>query len=385
MFFQSLPYAILTLASAVLNTQAHPSLFGSALASETLTRRATVCNGHPEFCNRSFGNVTFVGAHDSYAIGVNNLAVNQDQSITQQLNDGIRMLQMQAHNQTGVIRLCHTSCSLYDGGTLEDYLKTVKTWLDANPNEVLSLLIVNIDDMPAASYDPVFKAAGLDTLSYAPTALTMPATDWPTLGSLIDSGKRLLTFLDNAADLTSVPYLLDEFTNIWETAYDVTDTTFDCNVNRTHLTDTSTEMYLINHFLDKLLIGQLVPDVDAANQTNAATGVGSLGAQVSTCVATYGRPPNFILVDFYEYGGGSIFQVAADINGVTYNPATPIATPVSATAGASTTAAGGGSVSVTSAPLSGGLSVMHNLINLNQISAIGIVLGSLIIGPLILA
>ena len=42
--------------------------------------------------------------------------------------------------------------------------------------------------------------------------------------------------------------ILAEFTNIWETAYDVTDTTFDCEVNRTK-GDTSTQMYLINHFL----------------------------------------------------------------------------------------------------------------------------------------
>lgn len=30
--------------------------------------------------------------------------------VTQQLNDGIRMLQMQAHNANGTIRLCHSSC-----------------------------------------------------------------------------------------------------------------------------------------------------------------------------------------------------------------------------------------------------------------------------------
>ena len=30
--------------------------------------------------------------------------------VTQQLNDGIRMLQMQVHNNNGVIQLCHTSC-----------------------------------------------------------------------------------------------------------------------------------------------------------------------------------------------------------------------------------------------------------------------------------
>ena len=34
-----------------------------------LERRATVCNGHAELCEKSFGAVTFVGAHDSYAIG----------------------------------------------------------------------------------------------------------------------------------------------------------------------------------------------------------------------------------------------------------------------------------------------------------------------------
>lgn len=30
--------------------------------------------------------------------------------VTQQLNDGVRMLQSQAHNKDGMIQLCHTSC-----------------------------------------------------------------------------------------------------------------------------------------------------------------------------------------------------------------------------------------------------------------------------------
>jgi hypothetical protein len=44
-------------------------VYGSALAPVILSR-ATICNGHAEFCSRSYGNVSFVGAHDSYAIGV---------------------------------------------------------------------------------------------------------------------------------------------------------------------------------------------------------------------------------------------------------------------------------------------------------------------------
>ncbi|KAF7339277.1 PLC-like phosphodiesterase [Mycena sanguinolenta] len=306
-----------------------------------LVHAATTCNGHSELCDRSYGNVSFVGAHDSYAVGTNNLAANQDYDVTQQLTDGVRLLQMQAHNLSGVIQLCHTDCGLFNGGTLQDYLTKVKTWMDANTNDVVTLLIVNIDDLPPTDYSPVFENVGLDKLSYAPTTSPLTNTAWPTLGSMIDAGTRLVTFLDNAADLTKVPYLLDEFTNVWETPFDVTDPAFDCSVNRTH-GDSSTQMYLINHFLDTILLNSPVPDIAEANVTNGVSGTGSLGAQVDTCVAAYGRAPNYLLVDFYEYGGGSVFQVAASINGVTYDPTTPIATPIPTSTTSSTSGGGNG-------------------------------------------
>ncbi|KAG6832540.1 hypothetical protein H0H92_000169 [Tricholoma furcatifolium] len=337
-------------------TQVVTILLCSAAAVQGMapTRRtATVCNGYAELCDKSYGEIAYVGTHDSYAIqtGSYNFAVNQDQNITTQLNDGVRMLQVQAHLQNNVLELCHTSCSLYDGGSLQTYLTTVKKWLDANPNEVVSLLIVNIDNAPVSTYGTVYAAAGVDTYSYAPASSPIQASAWPTLGSMIDSGTRLVTFLDNQANLSSVPYILDEFTNVWETAYDVTNATlFDCAVNRTQ-GDTTTQMYLINHFLDQLVLGEPVPDISEANVTNAATGAGSLGAQVDTCTSVNGRAPNFLLVDFYEYGGGSVFEVAASINGVTYAPTTPIATPLPATASSTAT----GSVSTSPAQGSGAL------------------------------
>jgi hypothetical protein len=84
---------------------------------------------------------------------------------------------------------------------------------------------------------------------------------------------------------------------MWETAFDVTDkNSFDCNVNRSK-GDTSTQMYLINHFLDKLLLGQPTPDTDALNVTNSASGTGSLQAQVDACSSQYTKPPTFMLLD----------------------------------------------------------------------------------------
>jgi hypothetical protein len=56
-------------------------------------------------------------------------------------------------------------------------------------------------------------------------------------------------------------------------------------------------MGLINHFLDISVVLGLVPDVAKANITNAASGPGSLGAQVNACIALNSRPPNFVLVD----------------------------------------------------------------------------------------
>lgn len=80
---------------------------------------------------------------------------------------------------------------------------------------VVTLLIVNSDDLPPTQFATVFKAAGLDTLSFVPNASALAVSDWPTLGSMIDSGKRLVTFMDAEADFTSVSYIIDGETVLW--------------------------------------------------------------------------------------------------------------------------------------------------------------------------
>ena len=45
---------------------------------------------------------------------------------------------------------------------LEAYLTTVKAWLDANPNEVLTLLMTNPDGLSLPDvWKPVFDASGI--------------------------------------------------------------------------------------------------------------------------------------------------------------------------------------------------------------------------------
>ena len=144
-------------------------------------------------------------------------------------------------------------------------------------------------------------------MAYVPSFTTTPGDtlDWPTLGSMISSGKRVVLFLDSGADQSIVDYILPEFTYIWETPFDQTNHSFPCVVNRPPSLVgqfPTGRMSLVNHFLDTELTGNiLIPDTAALNVTNSVSGFGSLGLQVQECAAIYGRNPNFLLVDCKLY------------------------------------------------------------------------------------
>ena len=89
---------------------------------------------------------------------------------------------------------------------------------------------------------------------------------------MIDSGKRVVVFLDAGADDDrSVPYILPEFPNVWETPFSVTDASFPCKVDRiSGPLATEDHMYMINHSLNKDVLGTgiIVSDPSDAATTN---------------------------------------------------------------------------------------------------------------------
>ncbi|KAJ8518941.1 hypothetical protein ONZ45_g4017 [Pleurotus djamor] len=269
-----------------------------------IQRRAAICNGHAELCDRSYGNITFLGSHDSFAFSSNPLALARDQAvnITQQLDLG----------------------SLFDGGTVLSYLRIVKSFLDTHPNEVLTLLFTNPEGITVAGpWKDVFTNAGLDDLVFAPPASNIPIRrdDWPTLGSMIESGKRLVVFFDAGAAPIQNPAILPEFAMIWETPFSVTDPTFPCSVNRiSGPLQVEDHMYLINHSLNVNILpvgdGVIVSDPLHADTTNSIT---SIEANVDLCAPLAGnRAPNFILLDFVDRGEG--FAMVEKLNGFQFPP-----------------------------------------------------------------
>ncbi|KAJ7838093.1 PLC-like phosphodiesterase [Mycena olivaceomarginata] len=168
-----------------------------------------------ELCDWLYSNVTYVGAHDSFAFSPNplTLARNQEVDIPTQLSLGVQLLQGQAHMIGDELHFYHTSCLLFDGGSAQDYLTNVKTFFDANLNEVLTLFFTNPEGASVSMvWNPVFDAAGISDLAYVPPSLPVKQSDWPTLGSMVDSGKRVVVFLNAGADgADAVPFILPEF------------------------------------------------------------------------------------------------------------------------------------------------------------------------------
>lgn len=232
------------------------------------------------------------------------------------------------------------------------------------------MVMVNIDNLPVSQFATIFEASGVAKRAYKPTGAAVPYNQWPTLGNLIDANTNFVVFIDNQAKFDEVPYIIDEFTNIWEDAYgecthrcrpgtktqaenvartvltiaDATTQDFGCAVNRTKGT-ADQQMYMINHFLDQSfnLLGMqvLTPNQAKLNETNAATGPGSIGFHVDNCLMLYGRAPTIILLDFYDAMGSAPFQAAAQFNGIAAPTAT--VTPYTQTASAGPSATSGSS------------------------------------------
>jgi hypothetical protein len=304
-----------------------PSL--AQVAFSAVTKRATACNNSPDLCSRAYNNVTYLGAHDSPflrdASTGNSQSGNQFYNSTVQLSAGVRLLTAQVHNNNGSLDLCHSSCALLNAGTLSSWLSEIKTWMDGNPNEVVTVLLVNSDDASASDLASAYTTAGITSYAYTPTSTTAPS-EWPTLQTLINDGKRLLNFVASLGDNTAAPYLMDEFTYIFENNYDNTSpSSFSCAANRPSTVTTSSAlqqnlMPLMNHFLytTSNLFGTTIesPDIGNLSTTNSASGgTGALGTSATECTTTYGRAPTYLLVDFFNVGPA--IETADRLNGVT--------------------------------------------------------------------
>lgn len=190
------------------------------------------------------------------------------------------------------------------------------------------MVMGNYDVVNPLNYTAPVINSGLINFVYTPPTSPMPLDSWPTLAEMIFRNERAIVMLDYEANQTAIPWLLDEFSMMWETPFSPTDRDFPCTAQRPPdrpRESREDRMYMANHNLNiDVTLADISLDVPATpllNETNAVSGYGSAGAAVGNCTEMWNRPPTFLLVDYYNIGNfnGSVFQVAADANNVTYD------------------------------------------------------------------
>lgn len=326
--------SVLASFSQAASTQAAKQASGQASSgSSSSSQRA--CNNFPELCDKSYADIAHLGAHDSpfvrtVANGFTDSGNQYFDSVTQ-LDAGVRLLTGQIHPKGNQLHLCHSDCDLLDAGTLASWLTKIRQWMDNHPDDVVTILIVNSADASASELDAQFKQAGIDKYGYVPPNKSQALAKWPTLNQMLSNNKRMVSFIASLdpAQNTVAPYLLDEFTFVFENKFGPTNAAeFDCNPDRPEQVTPQQEaktnrLFLMNHFLDKEIspLSITIPNEGRIGITNSIKGgQGAFGTHASQCTQTYKHVPTFNLVDFVNVGPA--IDTVDLLNGV--NKKTPV-------------------------------------------------------------
>jgi hypothetical protein len=292
------------------------------------------CNGHVELCARPYDDVTYAATHNSMsAPDVVPVWPEHDGGLTEQLDAGVRALLIDTHHwaplasagqlaatvqdaepqlapaladalyqQLAGLRdgrpgtfLCHIHCG-FGAQPLVDGLGKVTAFLDANPDEVVTLIIQ--DDISPEETVAAFDAADLTRYVHPQRS----GDEWPTLGELIDRGERLVVF---AEDEGPPP---DWYANAFEAMQETpflfrSPDDFSCAENRG---DPTASLFLMNHWVQRI-----APDRTDAVRVNR---LDVLVGRAQQCARERGLMPNFLAVNFY--GIGDVVAAADVLNGV---------------------------------------------------------------------
>ncbi|MFD4219519.1 PI-PLC domain-containing protein [Streptomyces griseus] len=277
------------------------------------------CLGSSRLCDLRYDEAAYLTSHNAMSTTADRfIGPLQDPDITTQLNTGVRALQLDTYRWespqdiaerldspeftpeqrrliSGAIDkvnppreglwLCHGVCR---AGAIElvPALEDIGDWLRAHPTEIVTLIVQ--DDISPEDTEKAFRAAGLDDLLHTPAA--DPDAPWPTLGEMIDSGRRLVVFAEKADG--PAPWYRNFYRYGMETPF-----AFRSPSEMTcapHRGGTGKQLFLLNHFITNAGGSRL-----DAGRVNARDWVLE---RTRACEAERGSPVTFIAVDYTTVG-----------------------------------------------------------------------------------
>jgi hypothetical protein len=258
------------------------------------------CNGSLNLCSKQYNEVAYLTTHNAFNSDEDGLLFpNQTYNIASQLNDGVRSLMIDVYDHFGTPTAYHSVFAL---GTipLSDIFNDIKTFLDNNPNEIITIILECY--VTSNEIENEINQSGLSNYLYAHNSA------WPTLQNMIDNDNRLVIF----SDVDDASSLQNWYHYVWdyavETHYSVgTINNFTCDFNRG---DPLNDLFIFNHFVTDATLGY-----GLYNESNDVNANPFFITRALDCQTQTNKFPNFITVDYYELGDG--LDVVDELNGVT--------------------------------------------------------------------
>ncbi|KAL3719308.1 hypothetical protein ACJRO7_004289 [Eucalyptus globulus] len=266
-----------------------------------------------------FNKYAFLTTHNAHAIDgepprtpVPRVTItNQEDTVTQQLNNGVRALMLDTYDFEGDVWLCHSfEDQCYDFTAFEpaiDTLKEIEAFLSANPAEIVTLILEDYVQAPNG-LTKVFTDAGLMKYWFPVSNMPKNGQDWPLVSDMVANNQRLLVFtsIRSKEQSEGIAY---QWNYMVENQYGDDGMKAGSCPNRAEsvpLDDRSKSLVLVNYF-------RSVPVTLLSCKENS----GDLIDMLHTCYGAAGnRWANFVAVDFYKRSeGGGSFQAVDTLNG----------------------------------------------------------------------
>ncbi len=265
--------------------------FVSIILLITTINAYSQCNGSALICNKKYSEVAYLTTHNSFNSSEDNFTYpNQNFNISTQLNDGVKAFMLDVYDVSGTPTVYH-GYSFLGSAHLLDYLNDIKTFLDANPNEIVTIILECYTT--ANKIELVINQAGLNSYLYTHSL----GTNWPTLQTMIDNGTRLVVFSDEddaSENQAWYHYVWDHAVETHYTANNLND--FSCDFNRG---DPDNELFIFNHFVTNYILGTGVESQAVIVNSNPF-----FMNRIQQCVQENNKFPNFVTIDFYDIGDG---------------------------------------------------------------------------------